>query len=71
MTYPETIAYLYAATPLFQQQGSAAYKPGLDTTLALDAHFGHPHRRYATIHVGGTNGKGSCAHTLAAMLQHR
>lgn len=69
MDYQTTIEYLFDQLPLFQQQGPGAYKEGLDNTLALDEHFGHPHRRYATIHVGGTNGKGSCAHTLAAVLQ--
>lgn len=54
---------------MFQQVGGAAYKEGLENTLTLDAHFGHPHRRYRTIHVAGTNGKGSCSHTLAAVLQ--
>lgn len=71
MTYQETIAYLYALAPAFHQVGGAAYKEGLANTYALDAHFGHPHRKYRTIHVAGTNGKGSCAHTLAAILQHR
>jgi len=70
MTYEETLNYLYAAAPLFQQVGGEAYKAGLQTTLLLDAHFKHPHRRFRTLHVAGTNGKGSCAHTLAAMLQH-
>lgn len=70
MTYEEAIDYLYSATPMFQQQGNAAYKPGLQTTLTLDEHFGHPHKSYLTIHVAGTNGKGSCAHTIAAVLQH-
>ncbi|MBR1712929.1 MAG: bifunctional folylpolyglutamate synthase/dihydrofolate synthase [Alloprevotella sp.] len=69
MTYQQTLDYLYTAAPLFQQQGAAAYKPGLQTTHALDAHFAHPHRHYPTLHVAGTNGKGSCAHTLAAILQ--
>lgn len=69
MTYSETIQYLYAATPLFTQHGGSAYKPGLQTTEALDAHFDHPHRRFLTVHVAGTNGKGSCAHTLAALFQ--
>jgi len=69
MNYSETIQSLYAATPLFTQHGGSAYKPGLQTTETLDAHFGHPHRSYATIHVAGTNGKGSCAHTLAALFQ--
>lgn len=69
MTYEETINYLYESAPLFQQIGGKAYKEGLDTTCVLDEHFGHPHRRFRTIHVAGTNGKGSCAHTLAAILQ--
>lgn len=69
MTYDETVRYLYSATPLFQQRGAGAYKPGLATTLALDAHLGHPHTAYPTVHVGGTNGKGSVCHTLAAVLQ--
>ena len=69
MDYQTTIAYLFDRLPLFQQQGAGAYKEGLQNTLALDGHFGHPHRSYPTIHVAGTNGKGSCAHTLAAVLQ--
>lgn len=70
MTYTETIDYLYSAAPLFQNVGGAAYKEGLTTTHLLDEHFGHPHRKIRTIHIAGTNGKGSCAHTLAAMLMH-
>ncbi len=69
MNYKETINYLYHVAPLFQSQGVGAYKPGLQTTNLLDAHLGYTHRQYQTIHVGGTNGKGSCAHTLAALLQ--
>ena len=69
MTYEETIEYLYKQTPLFQNVGKKAYKEGLDTTFILDEHFGHPHRSYKTIHVAGTNGKGSCSHTIAAILQ--
>lgn len=69
MTYQETTEYLFTSAPLFQQQGAGAYKEGLDTTLALDAHFGHPHRKFRTIHIAGTNGKGSCSHTIAAVLQ--
>lgn len=69
MNYEETINYLFTSAPLFQQIGSGAYKEGLDGTRALDGHFGHPHRSYPTIHIAGTNGKGSCAHTLAAILQ--
>lgn len=69
MTYQDTISYLYNATPQFERIGAAAYKPGLDTSRALDDAFGNPHRRYPTIHVAGTNGKGSTCHTLAAILQ--
>lgn len=69
MTYDETIEYLYAAAPAFTKVGAAAYKEGLTNTEALDAHAGHPHRSYLTIHVAGTNGKGSCSHSLAAILQ--
>ena len=69
MTYQEAIEYLYAATPVFQQVGTTAYKPGLETTHTLDTHYGHPHRCYRTIHIGGTNGKGSTSHTIAAVLQ--
>lgn len=69
MTYKETTEYLFTSAPLFQQQGAGAYKEGLQTTLALDDHFGHLHRQFRTIHIAGTNGKGSCSHTLAAVLQ--
>lgn len=69
MTYKETTEYLFTRIPMFERQGASGYKEGLANTLALDEHFGHPHRNYRTIHVGGTNGKGSCAHTLAAILQ--
>lgn len=69
MDYQNTLSYLYNSVPMFQQVGSSAYKEGLENTWALDEHFGHPHRQYRTIHVGGTNGKGSCSHTLAAILQ--
>lgn len=69
MTYKETLAYLFNSAPLFQNVGKDAYKEGLANTLLLDDHFDHPHRAYRTIHVAGTNGKGSCSHTLAAVLQ--
>lgn len=69
MNYQETIEYLFNSTPVFEKIGAKAYKPGLQTTFALDDHFGHPHQKYKTIHVAGTNGKGSCSHTLAAILQ--
>lgn len=69
MTYQETCEYLYSQMPMFERQGASGYKEGLDNTLALDAHFGHPHKYFATIHVAGTNGKGSVSHSIAALLQ--
>ena len=69
MNYQETCEYLYHQLPMFERQGKAGYKEGLSNTWALDAHFGHPHTQFTTIHVGGTNGKGSVSHTLAAILQ--
>ena len=69
MNYEETLQYLYRQLPEYQRIGHAAYKEGLDNSLALDAYFDHPHRKYKTIHIGGTNGKGSTSHLLAAILQ--
>lgn len=69
MTYSEATEYLFTSAPLFQNIGAGAYKEGLGNTELLDTHFGQPHRSYKTIHVAGTNGKGSVCHTLAAILQ--
>lgn len=69
MNYQETINYLFNQLPMFQRTGKAAYKANLDTTLALDAYFEHPHKNFKCIHVAGTNGKGSVSHTLASVLQ--
>lgn len=69
MDYKDTLNYLFNSVPMFQQIGSKAYKEGLENTVALDEHLGHPHREFRCIHVAGTNGKGSCSHTLAAILQ--
>ncbi len=69
MTYTEATEYLFTSAPLFQNIGAGAYKEGLSNTYALNEHFKHPHRKYKTIHVAGTNGKGSVSHTLAAILQ--
>lgn len=69
MDYQDTLTYLYNSVPMFQQVGGSAYKEGLENTLTQDAHFEHPHRSFRSIHVAGTNGKGSCSHTLAAILQ--
>ncbi|MCF2583460.1 bifunctional folylpolyglutamate synthase/dihydrofolate synthase, partial [Bacteroides caecigallinarum] len=69
MNYQETIDYLFNVTPLFQNIGKDAYKEGLDNTIILDNHFNNPHKKFRTIHIAGTNGKGSCSHTIAAILQ--
>lgn len=69
MNYIETCEYLYSQMPMFERQGASGYKEGLGNTHALDEHLGHPHQSYATIHVGGTNGKGSVSHTIASVLQ--
>lgn len=69
MTYQETIEYLFNQLPVFQKEGASAYKPGLDTIHSLDASFSHPHFQYPSIHVAGTNGKGSVSHLTASVLQ--
>lgn len=69
MTYQETVSYLFNSYPVFEHVGGSAYKEGLYNTHRLDEYFGHPHRAYKTIHIAGTNGKGSCSHTIAAVLQ--
>lgn len=69
MNYDQAIDLLYNSLPVFQHIGPGAYKPGLDTSRRLDDMAGNPHRRYKTIHIAGTNGKGSTAHTIAAILQ--
>lgn len=69
MDYKETVEYLFNSTPVFEKVGASAYKEGLYNTEELDRHFGHPHRHFRTIHVAGTNGKGSCSHLLASILQ--
>jgi len=67
--YQETLDYLYSQLPMFQRTGAAAYKNTLGNTLVLDELYGHPHLSFKTIHVAGTNGKGSVSHMLASVLQ--
>lgn len=69
-SYKETLEYLFTQVPMFQKVGAEAYKPGLDTVKTLSSAFGNPHKRLRTIHIAGTNGKGSTAHTIAAILQN-
>lgn len=69
MNYSETLDFIYNRLPLFQMVGSSAYKVGLDSMMAFDERLGFPHHSFKTIHVGGTNGKGSSSHTIASILQ--
>lgn len=69
MNYQETLRYLFAQLPMFQRVGSAAYKADLGNTLRLDSYFNHPHTRFKSVHIAGTNGKGSTSHMLASILQ--
>ena len=69
MTYQEATEYLFSQTPSYEKQGATGYKEGLETTLALDEHFGHPHQAFRSIHIAGTNGKGSLSHLIAAEFQ--
>lgn len=67
--YKATLEYLYTQLPMFQRTGPAAYKHSLGNTLLLDKMYGHPHLKFKSLHVAGTNGKGSVSHMLAAILQ--
>ena len=69
MTYSETLTYLYEQLPMFQRVGAAGFKKGLGNTLALAEVMGNPERRFRSVHIAGTNGKGSSSHMVAAVLQ--
>lgn len=69
MTYKETIAWLFAQLPMYQHMGRAAYRKDLHNIKLLSSHLNHPEQEFKSIHVGGTNGKGSCSHMLASILQ--
>lgn len=69
MTYQQTLEYLFARLPMYQRIGAAAYKADLSNTLKITEVLGKPHLKIKTIHVAGTNGKGSSSHMLAAVLQ--
>ncbi|MDB4347432.1 bifunctional folylpolyglutamate synthase/dihydrofolate synthase [Bacteroidia bacterium] len=69
MQYTEAIDWLYSQLPIFQKQGKAAYHPGLDNIKLLLSELNNPEREFKTIHVAGTNGKGSVSHMLSAVLQ--
>ena len=69
ISYKESLEWLFSQLPMFSRIGAAAYKPGLENTLALDNLYNHPHTRFKSIHVAGTNGKGSTSHMIASALQ--
>ena len=69
MNYQEAINYLFNTTPMFHKIGSAAYKEGMENSFLIDEQLGFPHKKYPSIHVAGTNGKGSTSHLLASVLQ--
>ena len=69
MTYQEAIQYLYESLPMFQRIGQAAFKKDLTNTLAFCEHLGNPQNTFPSVHIAGTNGKGSSAHCIAAVLQ--
>ena len=69
MNYQETLDYLFNALPMFQRVGASAYKADLTNTIALCTHLGNPQEQFKSIHVAGTNGKGSTSHSLASIFQ--
>jgi dihydrofolate synthase/folylpolyglutamate synthase len=69
MTYQQTLDYLYSQLPMFQRVGAAAYKADLNNTIAICSLLGNPENKFRSIHVAGTNGKGSTSHMLASILQ--
>ncbi|HQK38409.1 MAG TPA: bifunctional folylpolyglutamate synthase/dihydrofolate synthase, partial [Bacteroidales bacterium] len=69
MKYKEAIDFLYSRLPAFHRVGKPAYKEGLGNIVLLDEHLHHPHRLFRSIHIAGTNGKGSVAHMLASVMQ--
>jgi dihydrofolate synthase/folylpolyglutamate synthase len=68
-TYEQVIDYIHSQLPMFHREGKTAYKANLDNTIAFDNHLGNPHQKFKTIHIAGTNGKGSVSHMLAAILK--
>ena len=69
MNYTQTLEFLFTSMPSFQRVGGDAYKPGLERIASFCQHLGNPQRNYYTIHVAGTNGKGSVSHMLASILR--
>lgn len=68
-SYQETIMWMFSKLPMYQRKGAAAYRPGLDAMKKLDKQIGKPHGSFKSIHIAGTNGKGSTAHMIASIVQ--
>ena len=68
-SYKETLTWMFSRLPMYQRKGAAAYRPGLEAMKKLDKHLGEPHKAFKSIHIAGTNGKGSTAHMLASVIQ--
>lgn len=69
MNYSQTLEFLFSSLPAYETAGATAYKPGLERIAAFCRHLGNPQRNFFTIHVAGTNGKGSVSHIIASVLQ--
>lgn len=69
MNYNQALEFIYSQLPAYHRIGKAAYKNDLENSLALDEYFGHPHFKFKSVHVAGTNGKGSVSHMIASVLQ--
>ena len=69
MTYEQTLNWMFGRLPMYQKQGQSAFKPKLTNTIALAKHLQNPEQNFKSIHVAGTNGKGSTSHMLASVLQ--
>ena len=68
-SYKETLKWLFSKLPMYQRQGAAAYRSGLDSIKRLDNYLDHPHKSFKSIHIAGTNGKGSTSHMIASVMQ--
>jgi dihydrofolate synthase/folylpolyglutamate synthase len=71
MNYQETLDYMFASLPMFHRVGAAAYKADLSNTIRICSLLGNPQQHFKTIHIAGTNGKGSVSHMLASILQQK
>jgi len=69
VTYQQTLDWMFGQLPMYQQKGKSAYNAKLDNIRVLTSYLGNPHKKFKSIHVAGTNGKGSCSHMLASILQ--